>query len=129
MKLLYDHNYAPAPDHERKSNMVKKKLRIGKGSICFVIVKQLRPSDDVEKSNVNKQNDQRMADLISTVKEEQTRRGKNFMAVHFMSPAFSGIDLWCVKRFINVVREGPEEDLFADSAHAPLPRKTINVAI
>ena len=69
-----------------------------------------------DKSAVNRQNAQGVADLTATVEEEQTRRGKNFMAVHFTSLTFPGINLWCAKRFIKVICDGPEEYLFADSA-------------
>ena len=89
-----------------------RRLSLGEGARCSVLLSKLRPSRDVEAAFPNPLPTQRLEDLVAVRHEQITRRGLTYEAIFFTSDSVTGIELSAARRFVVVKEQGPEEGLW-----------------
>ena len=93
--------------------MVKKKLCPGIGAQCSVLIKFLHPSKRVTDVLINFSDKDRLYDLLA-IKAEQKRVKKKIQdCIIFRHDAFPNEELYCVRKFCKVLKEGHVVDIFS----------------
>jgi hypothetical protein len=87
-------------------------LRLGKGARCNVLVKNLRPSREINERILNPLPRQRVTDLIATRRAMITRGRSTFEAIYFTSATFPNLDLYAARKFTVVDAEWHNDRLW-----------------
>ncbi len=91
--------------------MPQKKLWLGGGAQCSVLLKYLRPKPAVNAYFVNYVARDCVTDLTAVRLDEVTRKSKTYMAVFFTAP-WTTKAIYCTKHYVTVVKEGPANLIF-----------------
>ena len=80
-------------------------LRLGEGARCNVLVKNLRPSREINERILNPLPRQRVTDLVATRRGIITRGRSSYEAIFFTSPTFPNLELHAARRITIVNTE------------------------
>ena len=86
--------------------------RLGEGARCSVLIKNLRPSREVEQRIVNPAPRQRATDLVAVRRGNITRGRRSYEAIFFTSPTFPDLELYAARKFTVVEQEGHADRLW-----------------
>ncbi len=101
--------------------------RLGEGARCSVLMKNLRPSREVEKRIVNPAPHQRTTDLVAVRRGNITRGRSTYEVIYFTSPTFPDLELYAARRFTVIEQEGHADRLWETPLQAngtPAPAVT-----
>jgi hypothetical protein len=84
-----------------------KKLRLGVGAKCSVMIKYLRPSKLVKDTLINRTDRERVKDLLAIRKEVKRSREKEQMCAVFRHSLFENKEIYAVLCWVKVEQEGP----------------------
>ncbi len=87
-----------------------RRLSLGEGARCSVLLSKLRPSRDVEAALPNPLPS--LKDLVAVRHKQITRRGLTYEAIFFTSDSVTGIELSAARRFVVVKEQGADEGLW-----------------
>ena len=111
--------------------MTSRRLVLGEGARCSVLLSKLRPSQVVKTAFPNRLPTQRLDDLVAVRHEQITRRGLTYDGVFFSSESIPGVELSAALRFVLVKEQGPEESFWdappASDPSAPSPAQAVPV--
>jgi hypothetical protein len=79
---------------------------LGQGARCLVLIKNLRPSREVEQHIVNPAPHQRATDLVAVRRGNVTHGRSSYEVIYFTSPTFPNLELYIARRFMIVEQEG-----------------------
>ena len=105
-------NLAPTPPTTASTRKQKKKLTLGVGAECSVLVKFMHPARTVASVIVNATKNQRLEKLLVLREEMKVVKGKDVKCVIFRHDGFENVELYCVKRWIKIEKEGPSNSFF-----------------
>jgi len=96
----------------------KQSKRLGVGAECSVLVKFIHPSRLVSQTIINPKNNQRLERLLAIREEKKKVHGKEMSCIIFRHDDFENIELYCIRRWVKVDKEGPETQFFEDPQEA-----------
>ena len=108
-----------------------RRLRLGEGARCSVLVNKIRPSAVVDEHFPNKVPRQRLDDLIAVRREQTTRRGATCEHVYFRSDTIPG-ELHVASRWCVVKAQGHPDSFWDEvpveprASLAPAPAARVN---
>ena len=92
------------------------KKRLGVGAKATVLVSCLHPKDKVTQAYPNSTKDERSVEIVVLDRGSRPIRRESKLVVVFNHPPHGdlqeGFECWTIQRFVKVVSEGNEEDLF-----------------
>ena len=95
---------------------VATKKRLGVGAKATVLVSRLHPKDKVTQAYPNSTKDERSVEIVVLDRGSRPIRHESKLVVVFNHPPHGdlqkGFECWTIQRFVKVVSEGNEEDLF-----------------
>ena len=95
---------------------VATKKRLGVGAKATVLVSRLHPKDKVTQAYPNSTKDERSVEIVVLDQGSRPIRRESKLVVVFNHPPHGdlqeGFECWTIQRFVKVVSEGNEEDLF-----------------
>ena len=100
---------------------MQRRLRLGQGEQCYVLIKKLRPYALVSAHLPNALTTQRLDNIRVSHQSQVTRRGLSYEAVLFSSATIPGENFNFPQRFAVVREEGPMEGLFDKDPSPPPP--------
>ena len=89
-----------------------KKLRLGVGAKCTVLLKYLHPGKLIDTKYPNRTAQSTLDNLLAIRQEVKKVNKKEQHCILFRHGKFEGLELHCVNRWVRVIVEGPEEHLF-----------------
>ncbi len=94
--------------------MTRQAKRLGRGSVCSVLIKNLHPKNIIAAAFPNATAQDRLDDLVAFKKDSARRQGgrvtKN--AIYFLTPSIPNEEVWAAMGFTRVIQECPEENAF-----------------
>ena len=105
-----------------------KKKRPGIGAKCSIQAKYLRPSKVVTENIINKTKHTTIEDLILVRQERKELRGKEALTYFFRHSSFENISIYANARWVKVIEEGSEDQLFTEEVDKKENEKGLNAA-
>ncbi len=95
-----------------------KKLNVGIGAECSVLIQQLHPRKEIHKVFLNPRHKERLEGLIAIRCDFRKVNNKMRSVILFRHDRFPNIELYCCKKFCIVKKEGHETQFFFPSARS-----------
>jgi hypothetical protein len=94
--------------------MTRRAKRLGEGSVCSVLIKNLHPKNIVASAFPNATAQDRLNNLVAFKKASARRQGKGVTknAIYFLTPSIPNEEVWAGMGFTRIVQECPEDNVF-----------------